>query len=214
MEIYKFGKIIHVGKKNVILESRSTGYIYNVANVNKYNVGEVVKMYSYSIYSDYGNQKKSYGFSTFKEYIAFADLIGLNGIGPKISLSILEKDIDSVVKAIATKDVEWLQQINFVNEKAAKNIVFHLSNKYKNLLNLNNKKNNQQNENSHEILDIKSELKIEKELKNNLKMLGFKNHQIDFALNKLNDENHPFSDLEQLIQNAISLITSSESTRI
>ncbi|WP_036452204.1 Holliday junction branch migration protein RuvA [Mycoplasma buteonis] len=190
MILYKIGEIVYKNKGNIILESGGTGYILSVPQENRFEVGQKLKLYLYEYRTDY--LTNTYGFKDFKERLLFIDLISIDKIGPRIALSILDTGWETVATFIANEQWQELTKYNFVSEKTAKLICVELRNKWNKLVNSNNKNKD------------KTEVNNLTDLAKTLATLGFKKHQIDFALSKI----HNCSDLDKMVEESIEIIAS------
>ena len=71
-----------------------------------------------------------YGFATKEARLAFEALIGVNGVGPRVALSVLSTlSPDSLSLAVATGDADGFKGIPGVGTKIANRIVLELSGK-------------------------------------------------------------------------------------
>jgi Holliday junction DNA helicase RuvA len=71
-----------------------------------------------------------YGFSSDAELQLFQLLLGVNGVGPRVALSLLSFDQPSVLyKAIANEDTAYLSRVPGVGKVTAGRIVFDLKRK-------------------------------------------------------------------------------------
>jgi Holliday junction DNA helicase RuvA len=70
-----------------------------------------------------------YGFIDKNELYMFRLLIGVNGIGPKIAIAIMNTGIEGIVRAVTTADVSFFTQIPKVGKKNAQKIIIELKNK-------------------------------------------------------------------------------------
>ena len=182
MLIYKYGKIMHVNTNYLILE--------------RFKKDEVRKLFISHIQNEYNNT--TYGFDNFKELVIFEDLISLQGIGPKIAISILNEGWEKIIAMVANEDKEALQEINYVSGKIANNIIFNFKDKYAKFL---------------EKLEGFETYKMKKvtnnfvtQFEDTMKMLGFKNPQIQYALDKMEiNEN-----IEKCVEDAIKLISQNQ----
>ncbi len=190
MEIYKYGKIVSIGKTYLILETNYVGNIIYVGNANSFKVDEWRKIFVYNYSTEFTTA--IYGFSTFNERLIFEDLISINGIGPKIALSLLKNGKDNIISAICNMNIDQLSSYPYINRKTANQIAFELSDKYKKMF------KNSRN----------SKLFLPNEIKNTLKTLGFNNQQINYAIKIIN----PRNDIQDLVEDAIKVISSAKFT--
>ncbi|MBN4083535.1 Holliday junction branch migration protein RuvA [Mycoplasma sp. CSL10137] len=188
MILYKIGEIVYKNKNNLIFESKGDGYMLSVPDLNRFEVGQKIKLYIYEHATDY--VKKYFGFKDFKERILFLDLISIDKIGPKIGLNILEKGWENIAIAIANNNWTILSECSFVSEKTAKLICVELKDKWSKMV-------------KKEDLKISDESRKKHELKETLFMLGFKKQEIDFALNNIKEKNN----IDKMVEEGINLIT-------
>jgi len=71
-----------------------------------------------------------YAFHDYAELLFFKLLLGVSGLGPKLSLALLSgKDLDSLKLAIAAGDLKSLCTVNGVGKKTAERICLELKDK-------------------------------------------------------------------------------------
>ena len=189
MEIYKNAKIISLGKTYVIVESNQQGFLIYVPNVKKFKVNANMKVYVYHYKTEY--TESIYGFSNFKERILFDDLIQISGIGPKTAMSLLLDGHSKLMNLIATKNIAGLVEYPYLGTKSARALVFELSDKYAQLT----KKDG-----------ITSKKYMPIDAKESLKVLGFNEKQIKFAIKSLK----PNDSIEKLVEEAIKIISNEQ----
>ncbi|QJR44150.1 Holliday junction branch migration protein RuvA [Mycoplasma miroungirhinis] len=207
MKIYIYGKIVHVNKNYVILENNGIGEIIYVPNVERFKKDEFIKMFIYEYSSEYF--KTTYGFSNFRELIVFEDLLSVQGIGPKTAINILAIGWKNIMSYISTANIEKLSEIPYLSTKTARQLVFEFQVKYEGFLQKwekntqNTEENTQINEFSFNKTDTPIVSENVKNLEKSLKVLGFKQKQIKFAIDKIN----PVEDLEKSVEEAIKIIS-------
>lgn len=192
MELYRIGKVVSIGKTYIILESRYSGEIVHVIDPKLFALNKVQKIYIYTYKNDYFTAL--YGFSTFKERSLFENLINVNNIGPKIAINLLKNGINNLITLIINNQIEELVQTPLLGIKGAKQIVFDLREKYLNYF------NNEQQKNHQTVEEISSSNC--NEIRQPLKILGFNQEQINYAVKNLTWH----ESLEVMIENAIKLI--------
>ena len=185
MEIYKYGEVISKGKTYIIFESNFSGSLIYVPSIEAFKVKEKIKIFIYKYNTDFTSA--IYGFRTFKERILFEDLIGINGIGPKTAIGLLKEGKDNLVNMLINGDVDGLSSFPYLGKRTANQIVFELSNKYKNLTKE----------------KPKDGMVLPSAVIQPLKTLGFKKHQIDIALKHIK----PQPKIELLVEEAIKVIS-------
>ncbi|MHA0272573.1 Holliday junction branch migration protein RuvA [Mycoplasma sp. 48589B] len=187
MKLYIFGEIVYKNKGSIILESRSEGYLMNVPNDSRFEVGQKAKIYLYTHRTDY--TECTYGFKDFKERLLFMDLITVEKVGPKIAMILLDRGWEYIARLIANENYQELSSIQFISEKLANIICVQLSEKWSKIItNADNKK--------------AEKLQTREELNKTLQQLGFNKSQIDLALKKIKLSD----DLDHMIEESIKLI--------
>lgn len=189
MEVYKKVKIISLGKTYVIAESNGCGFIIYVPDVKKFKVNTNIKVYVYDYQTEYTHNL--YGFTNFKDRILFDDLIQISGIGPKTAIALLCDGHEKIMQLIATQNINGLMEYPYLGQKSAKSLVFELSEKYKSLM-------------KHDGIQSKKYMPID--AKESLKVLGFNEKQIKFALKSLK----PNDSIEKLVEDAIRIISNEQ----
>ncbi|MFV9451801.1 Holliday junction branch migration protein RuvA [Mycoplasma sp. 4463] len=187
MKLYSIGEIVYKNKSNIILESKGDGYIVTVADDKRWEVGQKTKLYLFEYRTDY--MTHTYGFKEFKERLLFIDLIGIEKVGAKIAMSILEKGWEYVAHLIVDHKTEELASIPFVTERMANLICFELGNKWAKILTNGDAKKAEK-------------LQLKDELYKSLLILGFTKGQIESAVKnvKLNQS------LEDMVEESIKFI--------
>ncbi|TDV23263.1 Holliday junction DNA helicase subunit RuvA [Mycoplasmopsis mustelae] len=189
MILYKIGEIVHKNKNNLIFESRGDGHIVTVPNINRFEIGQKLKIYIYEHATDYLHN--FYGFKEFKERVLFMDLINVDKIGPKIAILMLDKGWELIARYIAENNYLELAKCQFVSEKTARLICVELTEKWKKMI-------------DKVIVSNSENTSILTELSSTLQSLGFKKKQIEYALINLKER----KDLDKMIEESIVLITS------
>ena len=190
MELYKYAKIVSIGKTYVIIESNFVGTILYVANPNDWEEekDKNKKVFIYKHKTEY--IEATYGFKTFAERILFEDLLSVNGIGPKTALSALREGETSISSLIAGGNAKALAEIPYLGIKSANQIIFELKPKYE----------------KRGLSKVESITSID--LRLSLKTLGFNPRQIDFAVQRVNLQDGP---IEKLVEESIKVISNAKS---
>ena len=189
MILYRIGELIYKNNNNIVFESQGIGYSIIVPDIKRFENNTKMKLYIVELKNDY--YQATYGFKDFKERLLFVDLIAINGVGPRVAFNILNNGWENTSSLIALNNYEELVKIPYLNPKIAKNIIIELQDKWKKILNLTEKEidKNINNPNFNEI-------------KETLKMLGFKNNQIEYALKQVKVS----SNIEEMVESAIKII--------
>ena len=158
------GKVSFVEQRFIVVETGGIGYEILVAHPEKCVVGEDIFLYLHHHIKE--DNEYLAGFKDRKEQSAFNLLISVNGIGPKSALSILSNcTYEELLTAISNQDIEFIQNIPGIGEKAANQILLDL----KSFIAKNNRENAKQY----------------KEAKEALKFLKWKVKDIDRVLSQI-----------------------------
>lgn len=114
----------------VILNVHGVGYGLAVTaeDHGRLNNGEQTQVYVYEHIREQSHDL--FGFLTRDTKSLFEQLLGVNGVGPKMALNILSVGTSSEVRlAIAGGDVKTIQRANGVGKKVAERVVVELKDK-------------------------------------------------------------------------------------
>lgn len=114
----------------VVLDVQGVGYGLNVASEDygQLNQGQNAKVYVYEHIREVAHDL--YGFIKLDTKKLFEQLLGVNGVGPKMALSILSiGSSDQVRQAIAGGDVKFIQRASGVGKRVAERVVVELKDK-------------------------------------------------------------------------------------
>ena len=90
--------------------------------------GDTVKVYTHMHVRE--DNIALYGFPTSEELWLFETLLGVTGLGPKLSLAMLSAlNPDQITMAIATSSVDMLDMIPGIGKKVASRIILELKDK-------------------------------------------------------------------------------------
>lgn len=115
---------------SVVVECAGVGYGVFVANEDfgRLSAGERAKVYVYEHIRE--QQHDLFGFVLLDTKKLFEQLLGVNGVGPKMALNILSVGSSNDVRAaIATGDVKFIQQASGVGKRVAERVVVELKDK-------------------------------------------------------------------------------------
>ena len=114
----------------VILDVHGVGYgIYVTAEDHgRLSTGETAKVYVYEYIREQAHDL--FGFLSKETQGLFEQLLDVNGVGPKMALSMLSIGSTSDVRsAIASGDTKFIQQANGVGKRVAERVVVDLKDK-------------------------------------------------------------------------------------
>ena len=127
---YLKGKIISSKPTNILLDVNGVGYSVNIS-INTFEKISGAEFISLFIYTNVREDAITlFGFSTESEKEMFELLISVNGIGPKIALSILSGiKIDDLKRAIQSADISRIVAVPGIGRKTAERLVLELRSK-------------------------------------------------------------------------------------
>ena len=124
------GKVQEKTADTVILNVQGVGYGLAVTaeDHGRLTSGEPAQVYIYEHIREQSHDL--FGFLTCDTKSLFEQLLGVNGVGPKMALNILSVGTSSEVRvAIAGGDVKTIQRANGVGKKVAERVVVELKDK-------------------------------------------------------------------------------------
>jgi Holliday junction DNA helicase RuvA len=94
------------------------------------NVGEQIFLHTHLIVRE--NDLSLYGFESAEDRKLFTTLLGVDGVGPKVALSVLSTlTIDAIQRAIFSDEPEVLSRVPGVGKKTAQKIALYLKDRLK-----------------------------------------------------------------------------------
>lgn len=157
---------------------------------NKAGNNEPVLITVYVYFSEEG--PKIFGFASKLEKTAFIDLISVPDIGPSKAIKILSRlSIDILVDAILQEKVDLLSEIPGIGFKSAKKLVTFLKDKFMKY---------------QELEAVSRYSNIYLDLKKALKQLGYKESEINVAIEKINKKGFK-GGLDEAIRECITLLS-------
>ena len=190
MYSYFYGTVISVNKKTITFDCNNKGYTISVSHPEAFEINRKIHLYVYCQYTSTGKNgfvEDVYGFKTYQDKDLFLSLMRCPGIGPKTSLLICANDTSVIKQLIAQQDVTNLSAIKGISEKLAKAMVETLHTYYL------GKTNN-------------TSSGIMSELFSALNALGYKDTDVQYAIDQLNKAANKETDLSNLIAEAIKII--------
>lgn len=130
MIAYLSGKIMFITPTELIIDVNGVGYkIYiPISTYEKIAHSTSASLFIHTILKD--DSINLYGFFTQQERQIFEMLISVNGIGPKVALSILSGiSVESLILAISKSDTDRLVSIPGIGKKTVDRMILELKNK-------------------------------------------------------------------------------------
>lgn len=129
MIAYLKGKVLSKAKQSLTLLCDAVGYEVFCPSIHlkKLMLGEQSSFFIYTRVRE--DEISLYGFPTSEEIDFFKMLIGVNGVGPKTALEILNTDANKVKNAIAQENAAFLSKVPGIGKKTAERIIVDLKSK-------------------------------------------------------------------------------------
>jgi Holliday junction DNA helicase RuvA len=126
------GEIAQIEETALIVEVGGVGLrVFVPAPVRaKLKVGETGFLFTHLVVRE--DALTLYGFESQADRDLFTMLLGVDGVGPKVALSVLSSmTLDAVQRAVFTEEGELFSRVPGVGKKTAQKIVLHLKDKLK-----------------------------------------------------------------------------------
>lgn len=126
------GEVTQVDENAVVVEVGGVGLrVFVPAPVrSRLKVGETALLFTHLVVRE--DALTLYGFETQADRELFHMLLGVNGVGPKVSLAVLSTlTVDTVQRAVMSEESDILGRVPGVGKRTAQNIVLHLHGKLK-----------------------------------------------------------------------------------
>ncbi len=126
------GKIAQIEENALVLEVGGVGLrVFAPAPLRRrLNVGEVILLYTHLVVRE--DALMLYGFESQSERELFNILLGVDGVGPKVALSVLSTlTLDAVHRAVFADEADVLSRVPGVGKKTAQKMALHLKDKLK-----------------------------------------------------------------------------------
>jgi holliday junction DNA helicase RuvA len=126
------GEISQIEDTSVVIEVGGVGMrVFIPAPLrDKLSPGEVVLLHTHLVVRQ--DALTLYGFETVNDRQLFLLLLGVDGVGPKVALSVLSTlNLETVQRAVFNDQAEILSRVPGVGKKTAQKIVLHLHDRLK-----------------------------------------------------------------------------------
>lgn len=128
MIAYLKGEITEIYENTIWVEVGQMGYEVSIAynqNIDILQKGKTVKIYIYENIKE--DAYDLYGFVTVQEKELFKKLVGVNGIGPKTALQMMNLyDVNHLIEIIMMQDHKALGKVSGIGPKTAQRIILEL----------------------------------------------------------------------------------------
>lgn len=205
---YLKGKIFKKFMPQIILDVNGVGYGVELSLTNFASLpleGHEIGLWIYTRVKE--DVLKLYGFSTLEERKVFDILLDVNGVGPKVALSILSAlTVSQLKSAVERREPEVLQSVPGIGKRTAEKIVVELQSKIEKFPYCENAQSHpsmSQNSLEHSFADVKDN-KLQ-DLSSALENLGFKKKEFFPVIDKL-VQSHAEEPFPNLMRKALALL--------
>ena len=126
------GELQHKEENNLVIAVAGVGLRVAVPKLlaDKLNVGDKLFLHTHLIVRE--NELSLYGFESAEDRKLFTTLLGVDGVGPKVALSVLSTlTVDAIQRAVFSEEPEVLSRVPGVGKKTAQKIALHLHDRLK-----------------------------------------------------------------------------------
>ncbi len=126
------GEVIQIEETALILEVGGVGMRVFVPKplLTRFNTGEMILLQTHLVVRE--NDLALYGFETAGDRQLFLTLLGVDGVGPKMALSVLSTlNLEAVQRAVFSDEPDLLSRVPGVGKKTAQKIQLYLKDRLK-----------------------------------------------------------------------------------
>jgi holliday junction DNA helicase RuvA len=126
------GEIAQIEENALILEVGGVGLRVFVPSTlrSRTKAGEVLLLHTHLVVRE--DALTLYGFESRAERELFHTLLGVDGVGPKVALSVLSTmTLDAIQRAVFAEEADLLSRVPGVGKKTAQKMALHLKDKLK-----------------------------------------------------------------------------------
>ena len=126
------GEVSQIEDNAIILEVGGVGMrVFVTAPLRtRLKTGEVVLLYTHLVVRE--DALTLYGFESQADRELFNTLLGVDGVGPKVALSVLSTmTLDAIQRAVFAEEADVLSRVPGVGKKTAQKMALHLKDKLK-----------------------------------------------------------------------------------
>ncbi len=126
------GELVEKQAPELLVDAQGVGYEVNVPMTTFYSLpelGQKVVLHTHHAVSETSNQL--FGFIQKRDRDFFRMLIKVNGVGPKMAISIMSIDIRELVGYLKASDISALTKVPGVGKKTAERLVVDMRDKIK-----------------------------------------------------------------------------------
>lgn len=122
------GKLIHKAPPQLLLDVHGVGYEVEAPMTTFYDLpalGEEIKLHTHLVIRE--DAHILFGFASETERMLFRTLIKVNGVGPKLALTILSgQSVEEFYRCVDDHDVKGLVRLPGVGQKTAERLIIEM----------------------------------------------------------------------------------------
>ena len=216
--IYIVGKVTYIAKNYIYLETNFMGRKVLTKENENVSLNKIMKFYTSQIVVETSKGQsfeQIYGFLNFSDFVLFNKLITLPSIGPKTAINLLSNNSELITKLITNKDLKGLSALKGISEKVAKVIISNLSDLFYSVSSYDDKEVKvNQNYNKNELTknEVSNEVIVDEkkfiEIIDSLRSLGYSKDEIEYGINKLDENKYSEFNVEDILAVIIKNISS------
>lgn len=216
--IYIVGKVTYIAKNYIYLETNFMGRKVLTKENENVSLNKIMKFYTSQIVVETSKGQsfeQIYGFLNFSDFVLFNKLITLPSIGPKTAINLLSNNSELITKLITNKDLKGLSALKGISEKVAKVIISNLSDLFYSVSSYDDKELKvNQNSNKNELTknEVSNEVIVDEkkfiEIIESLRSLGYSKDEIEYGINKLDENKYSEFNVEDILADIIKNISS------
>lgn len=216
--IYIVGKVTYIAKNYIYLETNFMGRKVLTKENENVSLNKIMKFYTSQIVVETSKGQsfeQIYGFLNFSDFVLFNKLITLPSIGPKTAINLLSNNSELITKLITNKDLKGLSALKGISEKVAKVIISNLSDLFYSVSSYDDKELKvNQNSNKNELAknEVSNEVIVDEkkfiEIIDSLRSLGYSKDEIEYGINKLDENKYSEFNVEDILADIIKNISS------
>lgn len=216
--IYIVGKVTYIAKNYIYLETNFMGRKVLTKENENVSLNKIMKFYTSQIVVETSKGQsfeQIYGFLNFSDFVLFNKLITLPSIGPKTAINLLSNNSELITKLITNKDLKGLSALKGISEKVAKVIISNLSDLFYSVSSYDDKElKPNQNSNKNELTknEVSNEVIVDEkkfiEIIDSLRSLGYSKDEIEYGINKLDENKYNEFNVEDILADIIKNISS------
>lgn len=178
---YIKGEIVKQESNYIVIDNSGIGYLVYVPNPYSFELSKEYMVYVYQLVRE--DEQTLYGFKSFEEKEMFLKLINVKGLGCKMALPMLATgSISGIMDAIERENILYLKKFPKIGDKVARQIILDLKGKlntsvvqtnkdYDELIEVLKGLGYKQTDINKILPSIKSDLDIEEQVKEALKLM-------------------------------------------